>query len=83
MEKKQNKISDLRDHLFNQMERLNDPNCDLEKELKKSNAMVSIGNVIVNSAKVEVDAMKLRGDQQSDFIPDQKQIGDGTAGKKK
>jgi CO dehydrogenase/acetyl-CoA synthase delta subunit len=50
---------DLRNHLFAQIERLNDPSLDLDKELEKAKALASIGNVIVNSAKVELDYMRV------------------------
>lgn len=52
---------DLRDHLFNQIERLNDPTCDLGKELEKAKALASIGNVIVNSVKIEIDYCRVTG----------------------
>jgi hypothetical protein len=65
---KDKEIKDLRTHLFAQMDRLNDPACDLEKELKKAGAMVSIGNVIVSSAKAEVDFMKITKSRGTGFI---------------
>jgi hypothetical protein len=83
MNNKNFEIGDLRSKLFAQMERLEDPNCDLEKELKKADAFVSIGNVMVNSAKVEVDFLRAIGggkDAQpgTGFIPSgNKQLGNG------
>jgi hypothetical protein len=86
MSKTNHQISDLRDHLFDQLDRLNDPGADLEKELKKAKAFVEIGGVLVNSAKVEVDAMKITRSEGSGFIPKgdlqlpaatQKKIGNG------
>ncbi len=62
-------IKDLRSHLFSQMERLSNPELNLEKELKRSEAMVNIGNVIVNSAKAEVDFMRVTKSKGSGFIP--------------
>lgn len=77
-------IKDLREHLFAQMDRLSSPECDLDKELKKSKAFVEIGNVIVNSAKAEVDFMRVTKSKGTGFIPellpaadDQKKLGNG------
>lgn len=72
----QNKIEDLRNHLFTQLERLNDDEemKDSEKlkmELERAKAIAELGQVIVNSAKVEVDYV--RATKRSDgtgFIPD-------------
>lgn len=57
-----NKIQDLRNHLFEQMERLNNPDLkpeELESEIKRSTAMSELGKVIVDSAKTQVIAMKI------------------------
>lgn len=76
-------IEDLRDNLFAQMERLNDPSLDFEKELKKAKAFVDIGSVIVESAKAETDFMRITKSKGSGFIPvslpgnDSKQIENG------
>lgn len=58
-----NKIEDLRNHLFAQLERLGDDEEmgdteKLETELSRAKAIADIAQVIVNSAKVEVDFMK-------------------------
>ena len=50
-----NKISDLRDHLFAALERIDNDELsteDLNKEMQKAEAVAQIGNVIINSAKV-------------------------------
>jgi len=70
----QNKIVDLRNHLFAQLERLGDDEkmldpIALDLELKRSAAIKDVAQVIVNSAKVEVDAMKVLGGTGSGFIP--------------
>ena len=57
---------DLRDHLFSQIERLNDPNADLGQELEKAKALASIGNVIVNSVKIEIDFQRVTGGKKGD-----------------
>ena len=64
-----NKISDLRDHLFAALERIDNDELsteDLNKEMQKSEAVAQIGNVIINSAKVEIDFMKASGMISSD-----------------
>ena len=62
-----NKLSDLNNHLFAQLERLGDETLsgdDLSNEIDRSKAMSGIATQIVNGTKVVVDAMKLvhRGD---------------------
>ncbi len=62
-----NKITDLNDHLFEQLEKLSDPDMndeDLEKEIKRSKAMSGLASNIIGAAKVTVDAMKLIGHGQ-------------------
>lgn len=57
-----NKLSDLNDHLFAQIERLGDTDIngdELKAEINRSKAMAQIATQIVNSAKITVDAMKL------------------------
>lgn len=65
---------DLRDHLFKQIEKLNDPTADLDKELEKAKAMASIGNVIVNSVKIEIDFMRVTGGKKGE---QPKELGNG------
>lgn len=77
-----NKIEDLRNHLFAQLERLGDDEAmknpiKREAEIQKAKAIQGIAQTIVNSAKVEVEAMKVIGGKGSGFIPDSKQIGGG------
>lgn len=57
-----NKISDLRDHMFAQLERLADETLTPEQikdEIERSKAISEIGKVIVESAKTEVLHLKL------------------------
>lgn len=59
-----NKLNDLNDHLFEQIERLNDPQLNgeqLKVEISRAKAMASLATPIVNSAKTYVDALKLVG----------------------
>lgn len=66
-----NKIQDLRDYLFEQMDRLSDPDLNLENELQRAKALAEVAKVIVDSAKVEVDFLKMVGNEGSGtgFIP--------------
>jgi hypothetical protein len=59
-----NKISDLRDHMFAQLERLGQDDLsteDLKKEIERAQAISEVGKVIVESAKTEVMYAKLTG----------------------
>lgn len=51
-----NKISDLRDHLFETLEALKDP--DNPMALDRAKAVCDVAQVLINSAKVEVDLVK-------------------------
>ena len=53
-------VKELRDAMFKQLKRLEDPTADLDKEIKRAEALTSVGNVIVNSVKVEVDFMRVK-----------------------
>lgn len=59
-----NKISDLRDHLFAALERIDNDELTSEQidlEVEKAKAIASIGSVLINSAKVEIDFIKATG----------------------
>lgn len=64
-----NKITDLRNNLFQGMEMFLDPDSGFTPD--HAHALASMGKVIVESAKVEVMAAKLVGGDKigSDFIP--------------
>lgn len=67
-----NKNSDLRDHMFAQLERLNQEDLtgeELEKEINRARAISEVGKVIVESAKTEVLALKLTGKLDRDKPP--------------
>lgn len=63
-----NNLQDLRNHLFAQLERLDDDDLDLDQEIKKANAVAQIAGAIVNSAKIEVSYLKLAGRGESKFL---------------
>lgn len=57
-----NKLSDLNDHLFQQIERLNDDELKgeaLMTEVQRAKAIADLASNIVGAAKVTVDAAKL------------------------
>jgi hypothetical protein len=60
-----NEAQELRDHLFSQMKRLSDPSADLDKELKRADALAKVGTVIVNSHKQEIEMRKLEKREQT------------------
>jgi hypothetical protein len=83
----QNKIEDLRNHLFAQLERLSDDDemknpLALERELKRAHSLSEVSTVIVASAKAETDYLRVTGKApENSFIPldkatpkDQKQL---------
>jgi hypothetical protein len=59
-----NKISDLRDHLFAALERIDNDDLtsdQISQEVSKAKAIASIGSVLINSAKVEMEYIKATG----------------------
>jgi hypothetical protein len=77
-----NKIEDLRNHMFEALERLADDdimdNPELrEKELKRSMAIAEVGKVIVEIAKAEVAFMRITDAPGTGFIPNSRQLGGG------
>lgn len=77
-----NKIEDLRNHLFATLEALQDD--DAPMEIERARAISHVAQTVINSAKVEVDYLKVVGDSMADmrgegtnFIPssiNQKQL---------
>ncbi len=65
----QNKIEDLRNHLFEAMEGLMDK--DEPMDINRAKAVAQVGQVIINSAMAEVKALKAMGRQKvgSGFFP--------------
>jgi hypothetical protein len=57
-----NKISDLNNHLFAQLEKLNDDELkgeNLSTEVERARAMSSLASQIISSTKLTLDAMKM------------------------
>ncbi|WP_235186183.1 hypothetical protein [Lysobacter antibioticus] len=63
-----NKIEDLRNHLFAVIEGLSDP--DNPMEIDRAIAIANVAQVLINSAKVEVEFMRVTDSVRgSGFIP--------------
>lgn len=67
-----NKIDDLRNHLFAQLERLGDEDLQpeaLERELARGRGISEIAQTLIDCAKVEVSYVKAVGaDRGSEFL---------------
>lgn len=60
-----NKLTDLNDHLFAQLERLSDESLSAEeiaKEVTRAQAVVSVADCIVANAGVQLKAVQLAAD---------------------
>jgi hypothetical protein len=70
-----NRLTDLNDYLFAQLERLADENLTPEQidvEIKRAGAVVQVGDKIVANAKLQLDAVKLmaeNGDRLGKSLP--------------
>ena len=63
-----NTLVDLNNHLFEQLERLNDEELseeELEKEIKRAKSMSSLAQAIVANAGLGIKAEKLRVEHRS------------------
>jgi len=73
-----NKIEDLRNHLFAQIEKLSDDELKgdkLKEEINRSEAISGLADQIIQSAKVEVRFMEITNGDGTGFIPHNKQLG--------
>lgn len=60
-----NTSADLNNHLFEQMERLNNEELEgdtLETEINRSKAMVDVSKQIIDNSKIALDAQKLKAE---------------------
>lgn len=75
--KTKNKIGDLNNHLFEQLERLNDEDLsveDLNKEIKRSKAMANIAMSILASGTLLLKAKKYTDEFGEEDMPEVLQI---------
>lgn len=71
-----NKIEDLRNHLFATLEALQDE--DKPMEVERAKTIAEVAQVIVNSAKIEVDFIRATGRSQgTGFIPEERLLNGG------
>lgn len=76
-----NKLSDLNNHLFAQLERLSEEGMDadrIDQEAKRAEAIVSIADQITRNADLQLKAAKLFADHGSQILPMLPQIGKAT-----
>lgn len=76
-----NKLSDLNNHLFAQLERLADEDMDAEKleaEVKRAEAMVSVADRITGNAEMQLRAAKLFAEYGPQVLPHLPAIGKAT-----
>lgn len=67
-----NKLSDLNNHLFAQLERLSDENLtpeQIEKESKRGEAIVAVADQIIRNATIQLSAAKIAADAGADPVP--------------
>ena len=67
-----NKLTDLNNHLFMQLERLGDEDLDAEKielEAKRADAMVQVADQIIQNANLQLKAATLIANHGDRFKP--------------
>lgn len=67
-----NKLGDLNDHLFAQLERLADEGLSAEQidtEVKRAEAIVSVSDQIVGNAELQLKAAKLFAEHGEKILP--------------
>lgn len=77
-----NRLSDLNDHLFAQLERLADEDLSAEKmeqEAKRADAVVQVADQIVKNADLQLKAAKLFAEHGAGVLPMLPQIGNANA----
>ncbi|WCE67936.1 hypothetical protein PL335_06210 [Sulfitobacter faviae] len=73
-----NKLTDLNDHLFAQLERLSDEDMDekaIAKEVQRASAMVSVADKITSNADLQLKAAKLFAEHGEKVLNHLPQIG--------
>lgn len=67
-----NKMADLNDHLFAQIERLADEDLtpeQIEHEVKRGNAIVAVADQLLRGASLQIQAAKILSDHGLDPTP--------------
>jgi len=67
-----NRLCDLNDHLFAQLERLSDEDLSAEQiatEAKRGEAMVAVADQIIRNAALQIQAAKIAFDAGADPAP--------------
>jgi hypothetical protein len=75
-----NKLIDLNNHLFAQLERLSDETLtaeQIEQEVRRTDAIVDISDQIVRNADLQLKAVTLLANHGDRFRPQLKMIGSG------
>lgn len=76
-----NKLSDLNNHLFEELERLNDDELTgeaLQEERERAKAMANIAQTIINNGELALKAVKHYDEYgNKEKMPDILQLGDG------
>lgn len=73
-----NKLSDLNNHLFAQLERMADEGMtaeQIDQEAKRAEAIVSVADQITRNAELQLKAAKLFADHGAQILPMLPQIG--------
>lgn len=73
-----NKLGDLNDHLFAALERLGDEDLtgeQIDSEVKRAGAVVSVADKIIGNARLRIDAAKLYAEHGDHIMPMLPQIG--------
>ncbi|ETX26697.1 hypothetical protein [Roseivivax isoporae] len=76
-----NKLSDLNNHLFAQLERLSDEGLDaekLEQEVARAEAIVQVADKITGNADLQLRAARLFAEHGQSIMPMLPQIGGGS-----
>lgn len=61
-----NTLVDLNNHLFEQLERLNDEDLtadELDREIRRADAITSVAKTIIDNADISFKVIKLQADQ--------------------
>ena len=73
-----NKSIDLHNHLFEQLERLNDTTIkgqELNDEIRRAQAMGKVAQAIIANGRMVIDALKMAEDTGMEIMPDMLSVG--------